>query len=159
MTVQVQLIAISLANRPVAIMQFITKQQRHGDDPGWMREATDEAITAEIAKAGFGDNIGWRRIERDELPTDRMFRNAWTDTGKSVDVDVPKAREIAHTMRREKRETELVPLDKQINIDIADPAKVAAVEVKRKIIREKYAVMQVEIDKAETLDILKTILE
>ncbi len=75
---EVQPVAITLEDGSLAIMQFVTKAE-------FEREATDEAIVAEIAKSGF-KAVKWRRIAQKDLPTDRSTRNAWQDTGKAIGV-------------------------------------------------------------------------
>ncbi len=76
---EVQHIAITRTDGSLAVMQFVTKAE-------FEREATDEAIEAEIAKAGI-KATGWRRISPDDLPQDRADRDAWKDTGKTIVVD------------------------------------------------------------------------
>ncbi len=79
MTPAVQHIAITLNDGSLAIMQFVTRAE-------FEREATDEAIAAEIAKAGL-DAQSWRRIDPEDIPADRTDRDAWQDTGKTIAVD------------------------------------------------------------------------
>lgn len=125
----------------------------------WKREVTDAVITAEIARTILpSPAVGWSRVTAQDIPPDRTFRNAWAGDGKGIGVDMEKSREIAHMKRRELRVDEFAPLDKQIVVDIVDPAKVAATEVKRQKVRDKYAAMQTEIDAAVTPDDLMAVL-
>jgi hypothetical protein len=90
---------------------------------------------------------------------DKLFRNAFKHGGgKKVDVDVPKAKLITHDRRRAKRELELAPLDKEINIKIGNTVAVQALEAQRQAIRNKYDVMQTNIDACTTADQLKAIV-
>ena len=73
-------------------------------------------------------------------------------------IDVTKAKAIGHEMRRAKREEEFAPLDAVIMKQI--PGKDAqAAEAQRQAIREKYAVIQTQIDAAATPDEIKAALE
>lgn len=55
---------------------------------GYVREATDEAIQAEIDKSAFAQPIvSWRRITSNDLPKSRENRDAWRDDGKVIAVD------------------------------------------------------------------------
>ncbi len=76
---EVQLIAITRADGSLAIMHFVTKAE-------FIRVATDEAINAEIAKAGIRAT-SWRRITLRDLPTNRIDRDAWIDTGSAIMID------------------------------------------------------------------------
>jgi len=84
----------------------------------WSRRATDELIEKEIARACtdgvHGAAIGWRVIRNlAEVPKDRTYRNAWVDTGKRVEHDMPKAREIHRQHIRKRRAAVLRELDGQ----------------------------------------------
>lgn len=71
-----------------------------------------------------------------------------------IQVDILKAKEIAHEKRRAARATELAPLDIQTTI----PAMAEQAEAKRAEIRDKYAAIQTQIDAAESVDALKSII-
>jgi hypothetical protein len=74
-----------------------------------------------------------------------------------ISVNIQKAKEIAHTIRRDKREEEFAPLDEIIMKQIPSTDAIA-VESQRQVIRDKYAAMQVEIDAAQDPQELKNIL-
>lgn len=76
-----------------------------------------------------------------------------------IKVNIDKAKAISHSIRREVRAIEFAPLDAEININIANPEKVAGIESQRQVIRDKYAVVQEEINSASTVEQLKTIIE
>lgn len=80
---EVQHIVLALEDGSLAIMQFITRQQPHGNDPGWTREATDENIKAEIAKGGLPIKY-WRLLDAEALPAERENRDAWRDVGSHI---------------------------------------------------------------------------
>jgi hypothetical protein len=94
--VDVQHVAIAMPDDSVAIMQFVTRQHASRFDIGWMRDATDQNIEAEIARAGLSTPKYWRRISLDEIPQDRTHRSAWrlSHNGGPVWIDEQKAQEI-----------------------------------------------------------------
>ena len=71
-----------------------------------------------------------------------------------IQVDILKAKEIAHEKRREARNLELSPLDIQVTI----PTLAEQAEIERQKIRDKYAEIQVKIDEANSVDVLKNII-
>lgn len=66
-----------------------------------------------------------------------------------ITINIDKAREIGHALRREARQAELAPLDARINYSVADAGQVAALEAQRQTIRGKYAAIQTAIDTAD----------
>ena len=72
-----------------------------------------------------------------------------------ITVDMNKAKEIAHEVRRQERAKEFAPLDIKATI----PAEAEAAESARAAIRTKYETMQSDIDAASDTDTLKTILD
>jgi len=68
-----------------------------------------------------------------------------------IRVNIEKAKAIGHDIRREERAKEFAPLDIKATI----PSEAAAAEAARQAIRDKYAVIQNEIDAAQTLDDIK----
>lgn len=71
-----------------------------------------------------------------------------------IKINIDKAKDIAHDIRRQKRNEEFAPLDIQATI----PAKAEEAEAARQEIREKYAVIQNQIDSAATPDEIKQAL-
>lgn len=72
-------------------------------------------------------------------------------------INLDKAKNIGHEMRRAERAKEFAPLDEQIMKQLPN-TDVAAVEAQRQVIREKYAVIQQQIDAASTSDQIKEAL-
>lgn len=72
-------------------------------------------------------------------------------------VNMEKAKAIAHDKRREARAAELTPLDEVIAKRIPGNDAGTA-EAARQSIREKYAVVQDEIEAAADVDALKKII-
>ena len=71
-----------------------------------------------------------------------------------IKIDINKAKEISHDMRRNKCAELFKPLD----IEATVPSLVANAEVQRQIIRDDFAIIQTEIDAAITVDELKGII-
>lgn len=110
----------------------------------------------EIAEKDVPPDREWRICNVSDIPQDRIFRSAWTDKnpGDKVDVDIPRAREIAHIKRRKQRDKRMKPLDVEATI----PFLAEAAETARKAIRAQSASMQVAIDEALTAEELKSIV-
>lgn len=68
-----------------------------------------------------------------------------------IGINLNKAKDIAHDVRRAKRAEEFAPLDIKATI----PAEAAAAETARQAVREKYAEMQEAIDAATTPEEIK----
>lgn len=71
-----------------------------------------------------------------------------------IRINLDKAKNIAHNMRRDARAVEFAPLD----IEATIPAKAAQAEAARQVIRDKYAAMQASIDAAASVDEIKSAL-
>ncbi len=69
-------------------------------------------------------------------------------------INVNKAKNIAHDIRRAKRAEEFAPLDIQATI----PSQASAAESARQLVRDKYAAMQTQINSASTPEEIKTAL-
>lgn len=103
------------------------------------------------------DGATYEVVSVDKIPTDRTFRNAWVKAKGKVNIDIPSAKEIAHELRRIKREEEFKPLDDIIAKQIPGKNPTEA-ETTRQQIRDKYATMQTAIDAATTPDEIKQAL-
>lgn len=73
-----------------------------------------------------------------------------------VRIDMVKAKVRAHEWRRQKRAEEMAPYDSLIACQI--PGQAEAAEVERKKLREKYRVLQDQVDLCETPEQLKPIM-
>lgn len=69
-------------------------------------------------------------------------------------VNLNKAKQIAHDKRRSARAEEFAPLDVKATI----PSEAVSAEAVRQTVREKYAAMQTQIDAANSVDELKSVL-
>lgn len=74
-----------------------------------------------------------------------------------ITVNIEKAKEIGHAIRREKRAKEFAPLDDVIAKQMPG-ADFDAVEAERQAIRDRYAVIQIAIDGAATPEGIKAAL-
>ena len=73
-------------------------------------------------------------------------------------INLDKAKNIGHDIRREKRAEEFKPLDEVIMKQIPGNSAQEA-EAARQAVRDKYAVIQQQIDSATTPEEIKTALE
>lgn len=101
--------------------------------------------------------VDYEVVDVDAVPSDRTFRGAWVKGNGVIDHDIAKAQEIAHEKRRAARVEEFAPLDEAIAKKIPG-TDVAAVEAQRQAIRDKYAVVQADIDAATDVFELKVAL-
>lgn len=69
----------------------------------------------------------------------------------SITVNITKAKDIAHDVRRAKRSEEFAPLDIKATI----PSEAVAAEEARVAVRAKYEAMQTAIDAATDVDGIK----
>lgn len=74
-----------------------------------------------------------------------------------ITINIDKAKTIGHEMRRAARSAEFAPLDEAISKQI--PGQVEGAEAARQAIRDKYAVIQTQIDAASTTDEIKAALQ
>lgn len=75
-----------------------------------------------------------------------------------IKINLPKAKEIAHEMRRSARAEEFKPYDEVIMKQIPGTAFEEA-EAARQAIRDKYTEMQKKIDAAKTPEKIKEALQ
>ena len=96
----------------------------------------------------------WDIVEDDAVPADRTFRTAWRrgESGVCEDLDASKA--VAHDIRRAKRSEEFRPHDELMAARIPGTDEVA-VEAARQEIRDRYVVIEEEIDAAEEVEDLR----
>jgi len=76
----------------------------------------------------------------------------------SITINIDKAREISHSIRRAARASEFAPLDAIIANQIPgqDPAQA---EASRADIRSRHEAIQIQIDSAQTADDLKALVD
>jgi hypothetical protein len=119
---------------------------------------TGELSIEEVAAKDVPAGVAYEIVEDDAIPSDRFFRNAWVANGAAVDVDLGKAKDIGHDIRRQQRAEEFKPYDEVIMKQIPGADAVAAEEARQQV-RFKYALIQDAINVASTPDEIKAALE
>ena len=118
---------------------------------------TGELPIEEVAAKDVPAGVPYKIVDGNELPEDHTFFNAWEYKDAAV-VNMDKAKEIGHTMRRAARAAEFAPHDEVIMKQIPG-ADAAAAEQARQEIRSRYAVMQTAINAATSTDQIVAALE
>jgi len=114
--------------------------------------------SVELALKDVPEGTPYEIVDAADIPSDRFFRGAWVANGAAVDVDLDKAKDIGHDMRRAARTEAFAPFDEIIAKQIPGADALAA-EASRQAIRDKYAEVQVAIDAAADPDAIKAALE
>ena len=70
-----------------------------------------------------------------------------------MQINLDKAKAVAHERRRAARDQEFLPLDREVTI----PSKATEAEGKRQAVRDKYAVIQDQIDAASSVQELAAV--
>jgi len=99
--------------------------------------------------------VGWRRVERDEIPVDREFRNALTEHPTDGLVhDLEKAKTIAVARVRELRNIALSALDVrwQSALGQKDASTADLIEAQRQVLREQPNVLTAALAGATSID-------
>lgn len=115
---------------------------------------TVQDIAAKVVPTGVSSQI----INKSEIPTDRTLRAAWEYGVSAVEVNVTKAKDLAHTVRRTARAKEFAPYDDIIAKQIPG-ADATEAEAQRVLIRSKYDTKQTEIDDCTTPEAITTIVK
>jgi hypothetical protein len=114
--------------------------------------------SVELALKDVPEGVPYEIVSTDDIPSDRYFRDAWVADGVAVAVDLGKAKDIGHDIRRTMRAEEFQPFDEIIAKQIPGADALEA-EANRKAIRDKYAQVQLAIDTAAEPDAIKFALE
>ena len=114
--------------------------------------------SVELALKDVPEGVPYEIVSINDIPSDRFFRNAWIADGAAVAVDLGKAKDIGHDIRRQQRSEEFAPFDEIIAKQIPGADAIAA-EAARAEIRDKYALIQDAIDAASDPDSIKLALE
>lgn len=93
-------------------------------------------------------------VDVSSIPSVRTFRNSWEIKDGVVTEQIDRARAIAHDRRRGARSLEFAPLDRKIII----PGEEVEAEEERVKIREKYAMMQENMDAAPDVGALRALV-
>ena len=114
--------------------------------------------SVELALKDVPENTPYFIASTDDIPSDRFFRDAWIADGAAVAVDLGKAKDIGHDIRRQQRAEEFAPFDEIIAKQIPGADALTA-EASRQDIRDKYALIQDVINASKTPDEIKSALE
>jgi hypothetical protein len=114
--------------------------------------------SVELALKDVPENTPYSIVDVADIPSDRYFRGAWVADGAAVAVDLSKAKDIGHDIRRQQRTKEFAPFDEIIAKQIPG-LDAAEAEAARVAIRDKYAKVQLAIDTAADPDAIKLALE
>lgn len=119
----------------------------------FLNRAAGEALARNSAHG----SISYRITDSTNIPTDYAYRDAFTDDNATdtVDVDMIKAKVIAHNKRRARREEAFTPLDKLATVLIY----AVRAEADRQLIRDADAQLQINIDAATTHNELLNIIK
>lgn len=153
-------IAITFDDGSVGIMQFVTAEYNDKGLARWQRVATDEAIGVEIMRSAFEHvPVSWKRISKDDVPTDRAYRDAWVESGGAITHDMPKARALHLTRLREKRDRRLAALDGPWMRAVGQGDKVEAdrIETERQALRDLPQTLAPQLSAAQSVDELKLV--
>lgn len=101
----------------------------------------------EVAAKSVPQGVDFRITDESNIPSDRAFRNAWTDSNDTdtVDVDMPKARDIHMNNIRTERNKKLSLLD----LDYIRADEQSSSSLKASIAGQKQALR----DLTETFDL------
>jgi hypothetical protein len=113
--------------------------------------------SVELALKDVPEGVAYEIVEDDAIPADRFFRNAWVANGAAVDVDLDKAKDIGHDIRRTQRAEEFKPFDDIIAKQIPG-LDASEAEASRAQIRFKYGLIQDVIDAASDPEEIKSAL-
>jgi hypothetical protein len=113
--------------------------------------------SVELALKDVPKGVPYEIVDADAIPSDRTFRGAWVMGDCCIDHDIDRCKAIGHEMRRAARAVEFAPHDEVIAKQIPGVDAVEA-EAQRQRIRDKYAVIQEQIDAAESTNDIKTAL-
>ena len=117
---------------------------------------TGELPIEQVAQQVAPDGI-YAIVTADQIPSDRTFRAAWVYSSDGIEIDLTRAKVIAHDIRRRRRADELAPHDRVISLRIPG-ASADQAEAARAAIRARYVIIESAIDAATTMDEIKEAL-
>ena len=80
--------------------------------------------------------LSYEIVEDSAIPTDRSFRNAWKQNGKTIETDMTKAKEIHKTNIRAARETKFAELDIEFQRALETSADTSTIIAKKQTLRD-----------------------
>ena len=118
---------------------------------------TGELPIEEVAAKDVPEGVPFEIVNAADIPSDRFFRNAWVANGTAVEVDLDKAKDIGHDIRRTQRAEEFKPFDDIIAKQIPG-LDASEAEASRAQIRFKYGLIQHAINAASDPEEIKAAL-
>jgi len=93
---------------------------------------------AQFLERSIPEGAIFEELHKDDIPTDRYFRNAWKLEGKAIDVDRPKAEKIHMDNLRKVRDEKLKSedIEYQKALEMRDDARMNAVANRKKKLRD-----------------------
>ena len=80
--------------------------------------------------------LSYEIVEDSAIPTDRSFRNAWKQNGKTIETDMTKAKEIHKTNIRTARVPKLAELDIEFQRALETSADTSTIVAKKQTLRD-----------------------
>ena len=135
-------------------------QDAVAQNPQWKEDYLSTTLR-KWGDANPGKYASHRDMEDSAIPTDREFRNAWTDTTPElvIDIDMAKARTIYLDRLRIKRDSELALLDIEAlkAIEQGDTATLQTVAAQKQALRDLPETISADLEAAKTVGDLKAI--
>lgn len=94
--------------------------------------------------------LSYEIVEDSAIPTDRSFRNAWKQNGKTIETDMTKAKEIHKTNIRAARETKLAELDIEFQRALETSADTSTIVAKKQTLRDAPSASGISTAASET---------
>lgn len=103
--------------------------------------------------------VSIRKINKEEVPSDRTFRDSWQDEGNNISHNMNKAKEIHLKRLRERRNYLLSEKDKEWMKAVGQENKTEAdkIEAERQALRDFPEILKPDLDAAKTIEELKLI--
>lgn len=115
-------------------------------------ETTLETVLEQVPEGALNVRV----TDAQNIPSDRTYRNAWTDQnpGEQVDVDLEKAKQIHMDRIREARNEKLLALDTEQMKSLRDPEKLLEIEDQKQVLRDLPETFELQADNPDALKAL-----
>ena len=98
-----------------------------------------EGTAEECAKRDLPSGTAYEIVDDSVIPTDRSFRNAWKQNGKTIETDMAKAREIHKTNIRTARVAKFAELDVEFQKALETSSSTTDIVAKKQALRDAPA--------------------
>ena len=88
--------------------------------------------------------LSYEIVDDSVIPTDRSFRNAWKQNGKTIEIDMTKAKEIHKTNIRLARKEKLAELDIEFQKALETSSSTTDIVSKKQALRDAPADSAIE---------------